>query len=137
MYGTFEIKWLMIGSVTLFEIGSALCGAAPSSNALIIGRVIAGVGGAGMYLGALTYISIFTTFRRRTIYNALIGLCWGTGAILGPVIGGSFAGSSATWRWAFYINLPLAAGRVSSDGPFTPLTLIPNSLCTRVHLSFS
>jgi len=39
-------------------------------------------------------------------------LAWGAGAILGPVIAGAFAGSSATWRWAFYINLPLAAGEL-------------------------
>ncbi|KUJ11259.1 MFS general substrate transporter [Mollisia scopiformis] len=108
-YSLFEIKYLMIGAVITFEAGSALCGAAPSMNAMIVGRVIAGMGGAGMYLGALTYISIFTPLATRPIYNALIGLCWGTGCILGPLIGGGFAVSSATWRWAFYINLPLAA----------------------------
>jgi MFS family permease len=57
----------------------------------------------------LTYNSIFTSIKERPIYNAAIGLCWGIGAILGPVIGGGFAESKATWRWAFYINLPLAA----------------------------
>ncbi|CAD0105869.1 unnamed protein product [Aureobasidium uvarum] len=57
---------------------------------------------------ALTYITSFTSKKEQPIYNALIGLCWGTGCILGPVIGGGFAVSSATWRWAFYINLPLA-----------------------------
>jgi MFS family permease len=51
LYGSFEIKWLYLSSIVLFEIGSAVCGAAPSMNALIVGRVIAGVGGAGMYLG--------------------------------------------------------------------------------------
>jgi hypothetical protein len=60
-------------------------------------------------LRALTYISVFTPLKSRPLYNALIGLCWGTGCILGPLIGGGFAVSSATWRWAFYINLPLAA----------------------------
>ena len=48
LYGTFEIKWLYIGSIVLFEVGSAVCGAAPSMNALIVGRVIAGIGGAGI-----------------------------------------------------------------------------------------
>lgn len=51
LFGTFEIKWLMIGSVILFEVGSAICGAAPTSDTLIVGRVIAGIGGAGMYIG--------------------------------------------------------------------------------------
>ncbi|KAI5455988.1 major facilitator superfamily domain-containing protein [Mariannaea sp. PMI_226] len=97
LYGSFEIKWLYLGSIAVFEVGSAVCGAAPSMNAMIVGRVIAGVGGAGMYLG------------ERALYNALVGLCWGTGAILGPLIGGAFAVSGGTWRWAFYINLVLAA----------------------------
>ncbi|KAG9844066.1 MFS general substrate transporter, partial [Aureobasidium melanogenum] len=109
LYALFEIKWMFIGSLVLFEAGSALCGAAPDMNALVVGRVIAGMGGAGMYLGALTYITTFTSKKEQPIYNALIGLCWGTGSILGPVVGGGFADSSATWRWAFYINLPLAA----------------------------
>lgn len=51
LYALFEIKWIFIGSLVLFEAGSALCGAAPDMNALIVGRVIAGMGGAGMYLG--------------------------------------------------------------------------------------
>jgi MFS family permease len=50
-YGLFNIKVLMLLSIAIFEIGSALCGAAPTSNALIVGRVIAGIGGVGMYLG--------------------------------------------------------------------------------------
>jgi len=50
--------------VTGFEIGSAVCGAAPSMNALIIGRAIAGLGGAGMYLGVII-LSIFTTTTER------------------------------------------------------------------------
>jgi MFS family permease len=107
-YGLFNIKYLLLSSIATFEVGSALCGAAPSMSALIIGRVIAGIGGAGMYLGALTYISVFATNKEASLYNALIGLAWGLGAILGPVIGGAFSVGSATWRWAFYINLPLA-----------------------------
>jgi MFS family permease len=51
LYELFEIKYLMIGSILLFEIGSAICGAAPTMNAMIVGRVIAGIGGSGMYMG--------------------------------------------------------------------------------------
>ncbi len=50
-YAVFDTKWLFIACVTMFEAGSALCGAAPNMNAIIMGRVWAGAGGAGMYLG--------------------------------------------------------------------------------------
>ena len=61
-----------------------------------------------MYLAALNFVGVFTTLRERSLYTALIGLTWGFGTILGPVVGGLFA-EKATWRWAFYINLVLAA----------------------------
>jgi MFS family permease len=51
LYSLFNIKWVYLTSFLLFEVSSTLCGAAPSMNALIIGRVIAGIGGAGTYLG--------------------------------------------------------------------------------------
>jgi predicted MFS family arabinose efflux permease len=50
-YGIFNTKWLFIGCLTMFATGSALCGAAPSMSVIIVGRVWAGAGGAGMYLG--------------------------------------------------------------------------------------
>jgi len=48
----------------------------------------------------LTYLSTFTTLEERPIYLALTGVTWGLGAILGPVVGGGFSASAATWRWA-------------------------------------
>jgi len=48
LYELFEIKYLLMASILLFEIGSAICGAAPNMNAMIIGRVVAGMGGSGM-----------------------------------------------------------------------------------------
>jgi hypothetical protein len=79
----FNVKWLHIGSVTVFATGSAVCGAAPNMNALIIGRVIAGTGGAGMYLGMLNLVAINTTARERPVYMGGTGVVWGTGTILG------------------------------------------------------
>jgi MFS family permease len=61
---------------------------------------------------SLSYVSIFVTKSKLPLYNAGIGLCWGVGAIVGPAVGGAFSDSDARWRWAFYINLPLAAGRL-------------------------
>lgn len=50
-YAVFDTKWMFLGCLAMFAAGSALCGGAPSMNAIIVGRVWAGIGGAGMYLG--------------------------------------------------------------------------------------
>lgn len=68
-------------------------------DALIIGRAICGVGGAGMYLGVMTLLSVTTTEHERPTYIGFTGLTWGAGTVLGPIIGGAFTESSATWRW--------------------------------------
>ncbi|KAI1405015.1 putative MFS drug efflux transporter [Hypoxylon fuscum] len=104
-YATYNAKWLYIGCVTLFMAGSALCGAAPNMDAEIIGRAIAGAGGSGMYFGVLTLLSVNTTVSERPFYIGLTAVSWGIGTVTGPAIGGAFAESNATWRWAFYINL--------------------------------
>ncbi|KAK0385481.1 hypothetical protein NLU13_6661 [Sarocladium strictum] len=109
VYGVFNIKWVYIFNIFLFEIGSAICGAAPTIEALIIGRIIAGVGGSGMYSGTLTYVSVLCDQQEKPAYLAGSTVVWGVGSVLGPVVGGAFAGSSATWRWGFYINLPFGA----------------------------
>ncbi|KAF4990931.1 hypothetical protein FGRMN_8169 [Fusarium graminum] len=109
VYGIFNIKWVYIFNIFLFEAGSAVCGAAPNIEALIVGRVIAGVGGAGMYSGTLTYVSVLTNPDEKPAYLAGSTVVWGVGSVLGPVVGGAFAASSATWRWGFYINLPIGA----------------------------
>ncbi|KAL2194194.1 major facilitator superfamily domain-containing protein [Corynascus similis CBS 632.67] len=108
-YGMFSMKILFIINLILFELGSAICGAASNMNAIIVGRVIAGIGGAGVYVGVLTYISVLTTPIERPLYLAISMSVWGFGNVLGPIVGGLFATSPATWRWGFYINLPIAA----------------------------
>lgn len=109
LYEAFNMKWVYALSMILFQTGSALCGAAPNMAALIVGRVIAGAGGSGVFMGCLNYFSSLTTPEKRGLYITGTGFCWGIGAVLGPVIGGSFVESSATWRWAFYINLIIGA----------------------------
>ena len=104
IYAGFEAKSMYIACVILFEAGSALCGGAPSMNALIVGRAIAGVGGSGLYVGVMTLISVTTTLQERPMYVGLTGLVWGIGTVLGPIVGGAFTDSSAGWRWAFYIK---------------------------------
>ncbi|MCJ1470028.1 hypothetical protein MMC07_008673 [Pseudocyphellaria aurata] len=104
-YARFDNKWVFIGCLTMFSAGSALCGAAPTMNALIIGRVWAGAGGAGVYLGTLNLVTVTCTPQEQSFYVGMTGIVYGGGCILGPVVGGSLADSSATWRWAFYLDL--------------------------------
>ncbi|KAK5651592.1 hypothetical protein OQA88_11865 [Cercophora sp. LCS_1] len=106
--GYFSIKPLFLASVILFEVGSAICSAAPDMGAMIIGRVLTGVGSAATYCGCLTYITVLTTEHERPLYMAGIAIMYSVGSVVGPIIGGAFAHSAATWRWAFYINLPVA-----------------------------
>ncbi|KAH6694900.1 putative HC-toxin efflux carrier [Leptodontidium sp. MPI-SDFR-AT-0119] len=105
IYSHFNAKWLYIFTVVLFEVGSAICGAAPSMNVMIVGRAIAGLGGSGLYVGCMTLIAMTTTMDERPVYISGTGLTWGLGIVLGPVVGGAFNESSVGWPWAFYINL--------------------------------
>ncbi|KAH0537074.1 hypothetical protein FGG08_006115 [Glutinoglossum americanum] len=115
IYGQMNAKWLYVGTVALFEVGSAICGAANTMDVLIFGRAVAGVGGAGMYVGVMTLLSVTTTMHERPMYIGMTGLTWGTGTVLGPIIGGAFADNvHTTWRWAFYINLVIG-------GAFAPV----------------
>lgn len=105
VYAQFNSKWVYIFNVVLFEVGSAVCGAAPTMDALIVGRVICGIGGSGLYNGAFTLIAQTTTIAERPLYVSGTGFTWGLGTVLGPLVGGAFQQSKVGWRWAFYINL--------------------------------
>jgi MFS family permease len=92
-------------SVFIFEIGSLLCGVSPNSTALIIGRAIAGIGGAGIFSGAILIISKTVPLHQRPSYTSAIGSMYGIASVAGPLMGGAFT-DRLTWRWCFYINLP-------------------------------
>lgn len=85
-YGLFSVKWLFIFNILLFEVGSAICGAAPSMRVFIVGRAIAGVGGCGMYSGSLSYIAFTTSLKERPAYMGGSAVIWGIGSVLGPVV---------------------------------------------------
>ncbi|KAJ6570110.1 major facilitator superfamily domain-containing protein [Mycena vulgaris] len=105
-YAFFPIKWVYITAIVIFEAGSLLCGAAPNSNALIIGRTIAGLGSAGIFTGALIIIAHSVPLTKRPMYTGLMAGMYGISSVAGPLMGGAFT-DKVTWRWCFYINLPI------------------------------
>ncbi|KAI1264008.1 MFS general substrate transporter [Xylariaceae sp. FL1019] len=105
----FQNKYLYLLALLIFEVGSAVIGSAQSVEVVVAGRALAGFGGSGIYVGTINIVSAITTPVERTHYLNLVGVAWCLGTILGPIIGGAFADSAATWRWAFYINIVIAA----------------------------
>lgn len=108
LYTFFSIKWVFLGAIGVFELGSLICGVAPTSAALIVGRAIAGVGTAGIFSGALIIIAHSVPLHKRPIYTGLIGAMYGIASVAGPLLGGVFT-DKVSWRWCFYINLPIGA----------------------------
>lgn len=105
LYSFYSVKWTFLISIAWFEVGSAICGAAPTSVAFIIGRAIAGVGSAGIMSGAITVIVYAVPLHKRPLFQGLFGAVFGLASVVGPLLGGAFT-SRVTWRWCFFINLP-------------------------------
>ncbi|KAK3631642.1 MFS sugar transporter [Elasticomyces elasticus] len=106
LYTLFPIKWVYLVGLVIFEIGSAVCGAAPNSPALIVGRAVAGLGSAGIFSGSILIISNSVPLRQRPSYLGLIMAMYGIASVAGPLMGGAFT-DKVSWRWCFYINLPI------------------------------
>lgn len=108
LYTFFSVKIIYLTALAIFEIGSAVCGAAPNSPALIIGRAVAGLGSAGIFSGAILIVANTVPLRQRPTYTGLIGGMYGLASVAGPLMGGAFT-DKVSWRWCFYINLPIGA----------------------------
>lgn len=103
----FGRKPVLLCSVAIFWIGSLLCGIANSMGMLIAARAIQGVGGGGTIVLPNICISDLFSMRNRGMYFGILGMVWALASAVGPVVGGIFT-SQVSWRWCFYINLPVS-----------------------------
>ncbi|EXL39329.1 hypothetical protein FOCG_18061 [Fusarium oxysporum f. sp. radicis-lycopersici 26381] len=108
LYKHFSPKMGFLSAVLIFEMASIVCGAAPNSTALIIGRALAGVGAAGVANGTFTIIALIVEPKQLATYTGITAITSAGSAALGPLIGGVLA-DKLTWRWCFYINPPIGA----------------------------
>ena len=106
LFTFYVVKWIYLIALFIFELGSLICAVAPNSTALIVGRAIAGIGGGGVGNGSFLLIAHCVPPRQRPAFIGMMGSMYGIASIAGPLMGGAFT-DNISWRWCFYINLPL------------------------------
>jgi EmrB/QacA subfamily drug resistance transporter len=116
---------LQVG-MAVFLIGSALCGLSQSLTMLIAFRALQGLGGGGLIVSAQAAVGDVVPPRDRGRYQGIFGAVFGLASVIGPLLGGFFT-TSLSWRWIFYVNLPIGLAA------FAVLAATLPSVKERVH----
>lgn len=109
-YGKISIafgrKNTLAAAIVIFEIGSLIAALSQNMDMLIGGRVIQGIGGGAIQAMVVVILSESVPINKRSLAMALIGITYSVSSVAGPFIGGAFT-THVTWRWCFYVNLPI------------------------------
>src|SRR6202167_3853050 len=103
----FGRKWVFQVSMVIFIVGSALSGLAGSMTMLITWRALQGIGAGGLTVTATALIGDVIPLRQRGKYQGALGAVFGVTTVIGPLLGGVFT-DDLSWRWVFYVNVPIA-----------------------------
>jgi MFS family permease len=106
-------------ALAIFLLGSVLCGLAQGMTELIAFRAIQGLGGGGLMVSAQAAIGDVVPPRERGKWTGLFGAVFGVSSVAGPLIGG-FLTSNVSWRWIFYVNVPLGLAALGVLGVTLP-----------------
>ena len=98
IYTFYSPKWVFLAVIAIFEIGSAICGAAPNSIAFIVGRAIAGMGSAGVFSGTMIIVARILPLHKRPLHVSILGAIFAITSVAGPLMGGAFA-ENVSWRY--------------------------------------
>ncbi|KIK69224.1 hypothetical protein GYMLUDRAFT_237049 [Collybiopsis luxurians FD-317 M1] len=108
LYTVFDLKIIYLAALVIFEVGSVICASATSSLMFILGRAVAGLGGSALASGTVSIIAYSVPLEKQPAFIGGVSTMFSIAAIVGPLMGGAFT-DTVSWRWSFYINLPIGA----------------------------
>lgn len=131
----FGRKRVFQAAVVFFVVGSVLCGLAQSMAMLVGARALQGIGGGGITVTASALIGEVVPLRERGRYQGILGAVFGVTTVIGPLLGGYFT-DYLTWRWAFWVNVPISVAVIVVAAVAIPALAAPGTTAPRPAIDY-